>query len=274
MRFTISKKEKVKQLNDIIKKMQKVCPEVNFVFDIDGLYAQGMDSSHVIIFELKLKKEWFDFYECSQPSVMGVNCTVLSKVHSCLVEGQHIRWSYYHDSSDDLIVYFEGSGFDKEFEIKLMDIDSEQLTIPELEYDVDITLNSQDWSKIMTQMNNFGEKTQIILGSDEEQNIFIKTNGDMGKMQVKIPQDQLQKFAIEDKVKIEIEFSTKFLLVMSEFSSLNSESHLHFSKDFPMKMLLSLDHWIDEDDDDDTINSYIKFYLAPCIGDDDDDDDV
>ena len=33
----------------------KVCPEVNFVFDTDGLYAQGMNSSHVIIFELKLK---------------------------------------------------------------------------------------------------------------------------------------------------------------------------------------------------------------------------
>ena len=188
----------------------------------------------------------------------------------------NLQYGVYSRSARDKNLDFEilQEDFDKEFEIKLMDIDSEQLTIPELEYDVDITLNSQDWSKIMTQMNNFGEKTQIILGSDEEQNIFIKTNGDMGKMQVKIPQDQLQEFAIEDKVKIEIEFSTKFLLVMSEFSSLNSESHLHFSKDFPMKMLLSLDHWIDEDDDDDTINSYIKFYLAPCIGDDDDDDDV
>ena len=53
MRFTISRKEKVKQFNEIIKKMQKVCPEVNFVFDTDGLYAQGMNSSHVIIFELE-----------------------------------------------------------------------------------------------------------------------------------------------------------------------------------------------------------------------------
>ena len=69
--------------------------------------------------------------------------------------------------------------------------------------------------------------------------------------------------------KIEIEFSTKFLLLMSEFSSLNSTSNLHFSSDYPMKMCLSLDHWMEEDDENEEINSYIKFYLAPCVGDDD-----
>ena len=95
MRFTISRKEKVKQFNDIIKKMQKVCPEVNFVFDTDGLYAQGMNSSHVIIFELKLKNDWFDQYECTRTSIMGVNCSILATVHNCIIEGQKVKWSYY-----------------------------------------------------------------------------------------------------------------------------------------------------------------------------------
>ena len=63
---------------------------------------------------------------------------------------------------EDLLVYFEGSGFDKEFEVKLMDIDTEQLEIPEIDYNVDMSINSQDWSKIMSQMNTFGEKTRII----------------------------------------------------------------------------------------------------------------
>jgi len=274
MRFTISRKEKVKQFNDIIKKMQKVCPEVNFVFDTDGLYAQGMNSSHVIIFELKLKNDWFDEYECSRTSIMGVNCSILATVHNCIIEGQKIKWSYYHDSTEELLVYFEGSGFDKEFEVKLMDIDTEQLEIPEIDYNVDMSINSQDWSKIMSQMNTFGEKTRISLGTDEEQNIYIKTNGDIGKMQVTIKQEQVDEFAIEEGEKIEIEFSTKFLLLMSEFSSLNAISNLHFSSNYPMKMCLSLDHWMEEDDEKEEINSYIKFYLAPCVGDDDEIDDM
>ena len=82
--------------------------------------------------------------------------------------------SYYHDSKEDSLVYFEGSGFDKEFEVKLMDIDTEQLETPEIDYNVDMCINSQDWSKIMSQMNTFERKTRISLGTDEEQNIYIK----------------------------------------------------------------------------------------------------
>ena len=43
---------------------------------------------------------------------MGVNCSVLATVHNCIIEGQKIKWSYYHDNTA-LLVYFEGSGFDK-----------------------------------------------------------------------------------------------------------------------------------------------------------------
>ena len=39
-------------------------------------------------------------------------------------------------------------------------------------------------------------------------------------------------------------------------------------------MCLSLDHWMEEDDEKEEINSYIKFYLAPCVGDDDEIDDM
>lgn len=93
-------------------------------------------------------------------------------------------------------------------------------------------------------------------------------------MQVTIKQEQVDEFAIEEGEKIEIEFSTKFLLLMSEFSSLNAISNLHFSSNYPMKMCLSLDHWMEEDDEKEEINSYIKFYLAPCVGDDDEINDM
>ncbi len=274
MRFTISTKDKVKQFNDIIKKMQKISPEVNFVFDKNGLYAQGMNSSHVIIFELKLRKEWFDKYEGTVTVVMGLSCVAMEIVHKCHLEGQNIKWSFYHDSTEELLVYFEGSGFDTEFEIKLLDIDTPTLNIPEMEYDADLVLNSHDWGKIIGQMEKFGDKTEIEMGVDDENTIFIRTNGDMGKSTAKIKQDQLQEFAIEENTQIKIEFGTKFLLLMSEFSSLNTICNLHFQKNFPMKMSLSLDHWMDdEEEEEEEIKSFLKFYLAPCINEDEDEID-
>jgi proliferating cell nuclear antigen len=213
-------------------------------------------------------KEWFDEYEGSTTVVMGISCVAMDMVHKCYLEGQTIKWSFYHDSTEELLVYFEGSGFDKEFEIKLMDIDTDTLEIPEMDYEVDMILNSHDWAKIIGQMDKFGDKTEIEMGVDEDNTVFIRTDGDMGKSTAKIKQEQLQEFAIEENIEIKIEFSTKFLLLMSEFESLNSVSNLHFSRDLPMKMCLNLDHWMEEENEEEEIKSYIKFYLAPCVNDD------
>ena len=51
-------------------------------------------------------------------------------------------------------------------------------------------------------------------------------------MQVRITQDQLQEFAIEEDLKINIAFSTKYLLMMADYSSLNSITNIHLSKDY------------------------------------------
>ena len=61
-------------------------------------------------------------------------------------------------------------------------------------------------------------------------------------------QEQVDEFAIEEGEKIEIEFSTKFLLLMSEFSSLNAISNLHlFTINYRNEvMCLSLENWMEK----------------------------
>ena len=88
----------------------------------DGIYAQGMDSAHVCLFELKIGPEWFDTYKCSKPCSMGINCEMLFKIISCK-EGQYIDMRHQLNTSK-LTIDLLGNSYDKSFEMSLIDMKS------------------------------------------------------------------------------------------------------------------------------------------------------
>ena len=49
----------------LFQHMKLFTENVNVYFREDELFIQGMDRSHVSIFEIKLPKDWFDKYELS-----------------------------------------------------------------------------------------------------------------------------------------------------------------------------------------------------------------
>ena len=52
---------------------------VNLRFDEDKLYVQGMDGSHVSVFELNITSSWFDEYTIEKDNVIGINSNILFK---------------------------------------------------------------------------------------------------------------------------------------------------------------------------------------------------
>jgi proliferating cell nuclear antigen len=272
MRFSIENQDKINKFVTIFKNAKMICKEVNISVKPTGLYVQGMDSAHVAIFELYLMSGWFTSFECKTDVVMGVYCEVIGNILNCLADGQILKWSYMHDSSEELLIYFENCGMDKMFEVKLMDIDEEQLAIPDMEYDVDLKLNSIGFEKIMNQLNMFGETLEIECGKDDT--IYMRTDGDAGKMQVRMKEDDIIEYAYDDEVELTIRFSLKYLAMFSKFSKLNSACSLHMSRNQPIKMMYALDSWMEDDEENDnkTLN-YFRFYLAPEMDENDDNSD-
>ena len=54
--------------------------------------------------------------------IVGIHCEILANVMKCYQDGQTIKISLFEESSEKLLIYFEGNGHDKEFQIKMMDI--------------------------------------------------------------------------------------------------------------------------------------------------------
>ena len=60
MKFTIHQKDKITKFVAIMKHMKQLVTDVNIGLCELGLYIQGMDASHVGLFELKLETARFD----------------------------------------------------------------------------------------------------------------------------------------------------------------------------------------------------------------------
>ena len=281
MKFVISNRDKVAKFLAITKNMKQMIHDVNFGICEKGLYVQGMDSSHVGLFELKLEKEWFDQWKGRDEFHydMGINCEALSRIMSCHNPGQYIEFSFMENSTEDLIIKFEGLGHDKMFELKLIDIDTQLMEIPDVEYDADITMASKEFNNIMAESEMFGETLSIELGIDDY--IYMTTGGDSGTMRVRIKENDIVEYVLMEDVTIKHEYSLKYCLLYSKFAKINKNVSLHLKDETPLKIKYDMSHWIDDNcnkqvvggDEDEEAESknYFGFYLAPKLGSDETD---
>ena len=90
---------------------------------------QAMDTSHVSLVSLILRDDGFEHFRCDRTLALGINLASITKVLKCAGNDDSIVLKS-EDQGDQLTLMFESPNQDRisDFEIKLMDIDSEQKT--------------------------------------------------------------------------------------------------------------------------------------------------
>jgi len=240
--------------------MRLFTSSINIMFEKDRLFIQAMDSSRISILEIHLPAKWFDTYELSNSSsiVLGVNTIILSKVLSTREKTQNITMKHSNNESDKLCLEFTSDSktvFDKFFEIPLIDIDEELMSIPETDYQAEFSLSSSNFASLMTQMKLFGDTLQIECSEEKIQ--MGAVSQDVGKMNVTIPIDDLTSFAIEEGGSLDLSFSLTHLISMCTYSKLAKDLEICISDNYPIRLTYNLGD----------PESKFVFYLAPKIND-------
>ena len=170
---------------------------------------------------------------------------------------------YMNEDADKLSVDFESIGEKKTirkcFQMPLMNIDSEHLTIPNKEYEADISIMSDEFSDLIGQLSIFGEELRIICNKT----VDLTSKGDMGQMTASIEEENIVEYAIEEDVVVNICLSLVLVASMCGFSKISEVAYLHCSNGSPVKLHYSLD----DEDSTDSVN-YVRFFIAPRIEDD------
>lgn len=257
MNIVLSTKSKVKQLVTIFSNLKRIVDNVMLIMDTDRLYIQEMNDTHACLVEVCLKSTWFDTFECDEHEKLGVNCHLLFKIIDCWKEGQTIQFSI-KKNEDNLHINFEGENtISKAFVMPLMMLEHSPVTIPERDYNVDFALKSSVFKELIAEHEIFSDNLNI---NCHDTHIIIEANGDSGKMQTIIKENDIEEMSIEENSKICAGYKTNYVSHVCSFSKLNDCIYIHMSLNSPLKMHYSLD-----DKDSFESMNYVRFYIAPVI---------
>lgn len=257
MEITISHNERAEIFATLFQHMKSFTENLNVYFKKDHMFIQAMDHAHVSIFEINLPKSWFDVYNVENDVMIGINTNILFKVLHTR-EKSHSLKLCLEENGDRLeinLLSADSNVFDKNYEIPLVDIDSEIMGIPEMEYQAELSLPSMVFSTLIEQMKMFGE-TFNILCSEEKIEMNAESQ-DTGKMFVNVPIDDLTSYAIDEGENLNMSFSLNHLKNICLYSKISKEIEIYLKSEYPIKLV----YLLDSDD------AKASFYLAPKIDD-------
>ena len=162
----------------IVIALSDLVEQGNFMVDSNMISFQGMDSSHVSLVALQLTESGFVNYRCDNDQCLGIQFSSLNKILKCMTSKDSLSIQASNDG-DIINFIFESSDQKRfsNFELKLNDIDQEQLGIPETEYATTIKMPSSEFQRICRDLSAIGDTVTI---SATKEGVKFSVNGDIG----------------------------------------------------------------------------------------------
>lgn len=260
MKLTIFEPIKKNMLVAIFQLIKNCTSIVSLIIHEDHVHIQGMDKSHVCLFNVNIVKEWFKEYEFddSEPNNFCIDTHIFHTIISVAGDSHCIN-IYNGDDIDSINIELltqnnSSSGdFNKYFKIPLIDSDYELMDVPSLEHDAEFSLSSRKMTEIVSQMSIFGSDLNI---KCTEETIDLITNGITGEMKVNISIDDLNEYSINEGETIDLKYSLTYLAKMCLTNKLSPEISFGISAGAPMRIKYDLGY-----------NSAMEFFIAPKISD-------
>jgi len=252
-------------LKKLVESMKDLFNDVNFDVTNAGISCQAMDSSHVCLCSVLLRSEMFDPYRCDRNMTLGMSTTTMSKILKCAGNDESIVLKA-EDQADCINFIFEKPEQERvsNFEMKLMDLDSEHLGIPDQDYDATISMPSSELQRICRDLSQFGDTVTIACTKD---GISFSCDGDTGKGEVILRQNASAD-GEENSVKIELNeavtqtYAMRFLIFFTKATTLSSTVTLSICKEVPLVTEYKIGGGGET-------GGYIRYFLAPKIDDED-----
>jgi len=246
-------------LKKVLESIKDLVTDANFDCSATGYSLQAMDSSHVSLVALLLRSDGFEHYRCDRTMSMGMNLANMAKMLKCAGNDDIVTMKA-DDNGDVVTFMFESPNQDKisDFELKLMDIDSEHLGIPDTEYHAVVKMPSAEFQRICRDLSSIGDTVTISVTKD---GVKFSTSGDIGAANVTCRQNvsvdkEEEATVVELQEPVSLTFALRYLNSFTKATPLSSQVTLSMSKDLPVVVEYRIAEM-----------GYVRYYLAPKIDD-------
>ncbi|KAL8597451.1 hypothetical protein ACOMHN_050949 [Nucella lapillus] len=226
-----------------------------------GITLQAMDSSHVSLVSLSLRSDGFDTFRCDRNLSIGMNLVSMAKILKC-ASNDDIITVKAGDNADTITFVFESPNQEKvsDYEMKLLDLDTEHLGIPDTEYSAVVKLPSAEFQRICRDLSQIGDSVVI---SCTKEGVKFSASGDLGTGNVKLAQTssadkEEEAVVVEMNQAVCLTFALRYLNFFTKATALSPQVSLSMSQDVPLVVEYKIADM-----------GFLRFYLAPKIEDQD-----
>jgi len=255
---------KAGMFKDIVELIGQFADDITVCCSPAGMFIQGMDAAHVVLYQIELAAGWFDRYECGTTITVGVMRKSLCGVLGCRGKTQGLD-ADVDDGGRKLGVAFSGDdGFARSFVLQGYDFNWERMDIPFSDHDCDVVLPSRELLDMSTQLASFGSDVEVECDDD---GLTLTSDGSDVRMMVALPVDSLIEYDVaEDGVKCTLVANyvagAAGFAKLARYAMVPNEARVHFNGERPAEFLFELG----------ALNTRARIVVCPRIADGDDDD--
>jgi len=223
----------------IIDAIKDLNPHANFDFTEDGLHMQVMDTAHVSLSTLVLTKDSFQEYICENNIVLGLNLKSL-----VLVLRNSKGPLQFSSKGEKLHVNVQKNSGTAQYVLNLMEIECDQLGLPDVTYDSIAVLPSSMFARVVKDFSDISFTCDISV----DQRLHVSACGDIGNL-VWHSGDDCKCTVV--KTTPALKFGIRYMCLFLKAASVSKEVILGLKADSPICVTFPVG------------SGHLRFYLAP-----------
>ena len=216
--------------------LKEILTDTNLIFTPEGIKIIAMDPSHTVLVHLKLEKESFEEYFCTDKITAGISMLNFFKLIKTMTNNDTLTLYIERADENKLGIRIENGEKNSitTYKLNLMDLNEENISIPPAAFESIITLPSSDFQKICRDMSNLS--TTIEIKSVGQQLVF-GCNGDFASQETVLGEtDNGVQFTSCKSSEYPIQglYSLKYLILFTKCTNLCNIINIYIKNDYPL----------------------------------------
>ena len=221
-------------IKTLIEALKEILNDTVIEINHDCIKIVTMDNSHIILVHLKLDADKFEHYSCKKPISIGINMLNFYKIIKTVNNNDILTLFVNENNLNHLGIKIENMDKNTKttYFLNLLDLNNEQFDIPEVEFNSVITLPSNDFQKLMRDMNNIADFVEI---KNVDNKFILSCEGDFCNQETVLSDTDL--VIINNGSPNDIiqgNFNLKYLVLFTKCTNLSNNVELFLRNDYPL----------------------------------------
>ena len=192
--------------------LKDILNDVNIYFKPDGMYIVTLDTARTSLVDMFLSADNFEEYSCDSDMIAGINVSNTFKLLKSITNNDVLVISINCKEFMNIEIHNESKKTCTKFALKLLDINENQIEVPDMTMTTITHMASVDFQRICRDMHNIGNIIEI---TREDKKLKLQCKGDFANQETEIE-------CMEESPKISGEYSLRYMNIFTKATSMCS----------------------------------------------------